>query len=184
MYAVLMETNGEEFESWYYFIKYEGNEEALQHLADQLKKVEDMYIYENLSTFDLDIDNLVSETTAKEMIKLDLNSITRHRKFDGEMKKIDLKLEEVTKNKKKLIKLFKKLGYGRIERYVDGEDIEVSSCDEGSDNIENEREVSSESDNSDLESSEELIDSSSEESKKVKPVKNKGKKTNNTKKYK
>ena len=39
-YAALMETNGKECESWYYFIRVEGNEDALKHLQDQLTKVE------------------------------------------------------------------------------------------------------------------------------------------------
>ena len=29
-YAILMETSGEEFESWYYFIRIDGNEENLK----------------------------------------------------------------------------------------------------------------------------------------------------------
>ena len=33
-YAVLMETSGKEFESWYYCIKYNGNEEALRLMAE------------------------------------------------------------------------------------------------------------------------------------------------------
>ena len=32
-YAILQETSGEESESWLYFIRYQGNEEALAHLA-------------------------------------------------------------------------------------------------------------------------------------------------------
>ena len=39
-YAVLLETNEEEMESWYYFIKYNGNEENLNHLNEQLKKID------------------------------------------------------------------------------------------------------------------------------------------------
>ena len=31
-YAILMETSSEEYESWYYFIRVEGNEENLNHL--------------------------------------------------------------------------------------------------------------------------------------------------------
>ena len=84
-YVVLMETNGEECESWYYFIRYEGNEENLQHLSKQLEKIE-MYIIDDLSTFDLDLEHLVSAQGAKEMTKIELNSISFHRKFDGVLK--------------------------------------------------------------------------------------------------
>ena len=31
-YATIMETSGEECESWYYFVKYNGNEKNLQYL--------------------------------------------------------------------------------------------------------------------------------------------------------
>jgi len=58
-YAVLMETNGEECESWYYFIKYNGNEKSLEHLKKQLEQIE-MYVIDDLSTFDIDLENLVS----------------------------------------------------------------------------------------------------------------------------
>ena len=37
-YVALMETNGKECESWYYFIRKEGNEDSLKHLQKQLGK--------------------------------------------------------------------------------------------------------------------------------------------------
>ena len=81
-YAIFMETNGEEFESWYNFIRYEGNEEAQQHLQKYLDKV-DFYILDDMSTFDLDIEHLVSEDTARQMCMVDLNAFMFHRKFNG-----------------------------------------------------------------------------------------------------
>ena len=66
-YVVLQETNGKECESWYYFLRHNGNEEALKYLNDQLEKI-DMFIVEDCSTFDLDLDHTFSEQTAKEMI--------------------------------------------------------------------------------------------------------------------
>jgi hypothetical protein len=122
-YVVLMETSGEEMESWYYFIKYNGNEKNLEHLQQQLQTV-DWHILEEMSTFDLDLDHLVSETTAKEMIKLDLNHHSFHRKFDGILDPIDLKLRHRDKNDKKIVKIFDILGYGQIENFIDNEDIE------------------------------------------------------------
>ena len=90
-YSILMETNSSDPESWYYFIKYEGNEDALTYLDKQLNKI-DMFIIEGLSTFDLELTHLVSEETAKEMCNVDLNSITPHRKFDGKLKMINFLL--------------------------------------------------------------------------------------------
>ena len=58
-YAILMESNDEEFEQWYYFIKVEGNEENLRYLQKQLEKI-DWEIMEDLSTFDLEMEYFVS----------------------------------------------------------------------------------------------------------------------------
>ena len=88
-YAILMETNGKECESWYYFIRMKDNIEALKHLQKQLETVE-WYILDDLSTFDLELENTVSATTAKEMSKVDLNHYSFHRKFDGKLDTIHL----------------------------------------------------------------------------------------------
>ena len=138
-YAILQETNGEENETWINFIRYKGNEDALEHLAKQFSTVE-FYILDDLSTFDLETDYLVSELTAKEMSKVDLNHYSFHRKFDGVLKKIDLKLKDGQSNDRKLKNIFKVLGYGRIDEYIDEEDIDPEdmrenngSADSGSD---------------------------------------------------
>jgi hypothetical protein len=130
-YAVLMETNGEEMESWYYFIKVEGNEESLKYLQSQLEQVE-WYILDDLSTFDLDLDHYVSAQTAKEMTKVDLNHCSFHRKFDGKLQKIDLGFSKKDKNKKKIKKTFDILGYGLIEDFIDDEDVDEEDLVSGS----------------------------------------------------
>lgn len=122
-YVVLMETSGEECESWYYCIRYKGNEKNLKHLQDQLETV-DWYILDDLSTFDLDLEHFISERTAKELTKLELNHHSFHRKFDGVLDKIDLKLRKKDQNDKKMVKVFDILGYGQIEDYIDKEDID------------------------------------------------------------
>ena len=68
-YVILMETNDEELEQWYYFLKVDGNQENLNHLQKQLEKV-DWELMEDLSTFELDMDYFVSAQTAKEMSKV------------------------------------------------------------------------------------------------------------------
>jgi len=128
-YVILQETSEEEFESWMYFIKLNGNEKNLMHLKTQLDQVE-WKIYEGFSTFDLDLDHVVSEQTAKEMIKVELN-VYFHRKFDGVLKRIDFGYKEKDNNKKKIKRVFIKLGYGMIDKYIDQEDI--SDDEEGSD---------------------------------------------------
>jgi len=108
-YVVLMETSGEECESWYYCIKYDGNEKNLEYLHKQLESI-DWYILDDLSTFDLDLDHFISEKTAKELTKLELNHYFHHRKFDGVLDKIELNLRNKDENEKKMVKVFDILG--------------------------------------------------------------------------
>ena len=149
-YAVLMETSGEEFESWLYFIRRDGNEENLKHLQDQLEQVE-WYILDNLSTFDLDLDHYVSAQTAKEMTKVELNHCSFHRKFDGKLAKIDLGFSKKDKNKKKIRKTFEILGHGLIDDFIDDEDIDpedLADREDSSDDTDNESASSSDSEDS------------------------------------
>ena len=135
-YAILMETNGEEYESWYYFIKVKGNEDNLKHIHQQLEKV-DWYILDDLSTFDLELDTYISANTAKEMTKVDLNSNSFHRKFDGKLQKIDFDFKKKDGNETKICKIFDILGYGQIEDYISDEDIDdedLVTDDESTDN--------------------------------------------------
>ena len=122
-YVALMETNGKECESWYYFIKYEGNEKNLKHLFDQLESV-DWYVLDDLSVFDLDLDHFISAQTAKEMTTLELNSYAFHRKFDGILDRVELGFRRKDKTEKKICKAFDLLSYGQIEDYIDDEDID------------------------------------------------------------
>jgi len=134
-YVTLMETSGEENESWIYFIRLDGNEENLQHLQNQFDQVE-WYIIDDLSTFDLDIDHPVSAQTAKEMTKVDLNHTSFHRKFDGVLQKVDLGYTKKDGNDTKICKTFDILGYGQIENFIEDEDLDeedlVSDDESGS----------------------------------------------------
>jgi hypothetical protein len=164
-YALLQETSGEENESWYVFIKYQGNEEALKHLNKQLEQVE-WYLEDDLSTFDLELDYLVCERTAKEMTKVDINHYSFHRKFDGTLKKIDLGLKSHHSNIKKMGKIYDVLGYGGIENYIDQEDIDPEDLRKSGDESSSEEE--SEDESEEESSSEEESESEEEEEKKKK----------------
>ena len=120
-YVILCETSGEELEQWYYFIKYEGNEKALKYLNDQLEKVE-MFVLDDLSTFELDLDNKLSETCAKEMTMVDINSYTYHRKFDGKLQYNDFKLKKRDDNEDMIEKIHNTLAFGDIDKFIDNED--------------------------------------------------------------
>lgn len=144
-YAILMETNDEEFEQWYYFIKVDGNEENLDYLHKQLEKI-DWEIMEDLSAFELDMDYLVSAQTAKEMSKVSLNYYSDHRKFDGRLKKIDFEFRKKDGNETKICKVFDTLGYGKIEDYISDEDIdEEDMCSDSDSESTDEESVSSSS---------------------------------------
>lgn len=139
-YAILMETDPVQFESWYYFIKYEGNEDNLQDLKRQLDQI-DMHVLDDYHTFDIDIEKLVSGTTAKEMTKVELNHYTFHRKFDGKLDKINLRLKTSDSTERKLKKCNHKLRDMKIEEYIEDED--VSLVEDESDNEEDSESLTS-----------------------------------------
>jgi hypothetical protein len=118
-----METNAEECESWYYFVKYNGNEKKLHHLGEQIDQIE-MYLIDDLSTFDIELEHLVSEQTAKQMTKLEINSVSFHRKFDGVLKTVNLGLKRKDSNEKRIERINDILGMGSIDEFIDEEDID------------------------------------------------------------
>ena len=124
-YAVFQEINGKACETWLTFIKYEGNEDELNELQKQLQEVE-WYILGELSLFDMDLIHLVSEETARDICKLNLKNLLRHRKFDGKLSPVSLGFHSSANNTSKIVKAFKTLSYGRIEKYLTGEDIVIS----------------------------------------------------------
>ena len=171
-YVALMETNGKEFESWYYFIRREGNEDALKHLQDQLEKV-DWFIIDDLSTFDLDLDHSVNAITAKQMTKLEMNSYAFHRKFDGKLKIINFNFKKKDNrdsergNERMMCKIFDVLGYGQIEDYISDEDLDEEDL---TDNDSSDSETETETD----EDSSSGSDSDKDSKKNVKSLGNKG----------
>jgi hypothetical protein len=154
-YYVLVETNAEEVESWYYFIRKEGNEEAIKKLKSDLDSVKDPEYIDDMSVLWIDTDNTVSAQTAKEMSKVEINSYQFHRKYDGKLKDIDFKFkkDKKEKTKRKLEKIFDKLGYGKIEDFISDEDIDTDDIETSSESdSESEDEVADrdESDNENI----------------------------------
>ena len=167
-YAVLQEVNDEESESWLYFIRYEGNEEALHHLQKQLESF-DWELLDECSTFDIDTEHLVSAQTAKEMTKIELNAHQWHRKFDGKLKMIDLKFGKKDSRKKKMRKAFDILGYGSIDEFVSDEDIDPEDLKGPNDtDTEDEDTVTDSGSEDESDSEDESSSSSSEEEEKQK----------------
>lgn len=126
-YRVLVETNLVENESWYSFIRIDGNEENLQFLYEQLEKIEDWNVDDDNTTsvFIMDMDRSVCAQTAKEMSKIDINHCMFHRKFDGVLKRIDFQFQSKDSSRKKIKKVHKLLEYGGIDEFIDDEDVDL-----------------------------------------------------------
>jgi hypothetical protein len=122
-YALLAETSLDEGESWYYFIRATpANLKELAKLERVLTAI-DWFSDEEGSVFDIDIEHLVSEQTAKEMCRVEINYCFYHRKFDGTLKQVDFEFKSKDSLKVKIEKVRAKIAFGRIEEYIDAEDI-------------------------------------------------------------
>lgn len=129
-YAILQEVDLDKSESWMYFILHNGNEEALAHLEKQLDSVN--WEDSESGIFEMESKYLVSEQTAKDMIRVDLNPTSFHRKFDGTLQKIDFGFVPHMKNEKRIKKVCRKLEGGQIEDYLDQEELVVGDNSKGS----------------------------------------------------
>lgn len=147
-YVILMEMNDTECEAWYNFLRLEGNEDELRHLNTQLESIR-WRLEDDLSTFDLDLEHPVSEETAREMIRVDLNHSCPHRMFRGKLQRVDLKLKPDYKNLKKMEKVFDILGEGGIEEFIDEEYVDPRDvADSNEESIESEENDSDENSSS------------------------------------
>jgi hypothetical protein len=134
-YVVLIETSEEKRESWYYFLQYEGNKDNLRHLERQLNSVE-WKLLPGLCSFQLDVDFLVSETTARQMSKLKMNFIP-HQKLNGKLKKIYFDIDNnVDGNVTKMGKIYDTLKFGRIAKFFKNDDYTEDGDDEEDDDEE------------------------------------------------
>jgi hypothetical protein len=169
-YVILMETSSEECESWYYFIRVDGNERSLEHLKNQIESIE-WSILDDCSVFDIDMDHFVSASCAKEMTKVDINHASFHRKFDGVLKMIDFDFKKRDSDETKIWKVFDVLGYGQIENFIDDEDLDeedLATDDEDEDDDDDDDEDDDDDDDDDDDEME-----SSEESSRFKEIKEK-----------
>lgn len=128
-YVVFQEVNESETESWQYFIRWEGNEDEIQHLHKIIQSI-DWIPIEECSIFYSNIENRVSEQTAKEMSRLDFGSKWRNRKFDGKLERINFGFKKRDRTIEKMHKIFDHIGYGQIEDYVGDEDYSDDSDDD------------------------------------------------------
>jgi hypothetical protein len=123
-YVTLVESSFEFNQSWYVFIKMEGNEKVLYQLSSLINQIDweditDVYV----NIFSLEVDNLVSAQTAKEMTMLSLNHVYKHRKFDGKLRKIPLEFNKFDSKYTKMSKINDLLKNIKISMYIDDEDV-------------------------------------------------------------
>lgn len=149
-YAVLAETNNQFKETWYYLIRYDTNVEALEYLYKQLDSIEWIYL-ESYSTFTMDLENLFSPTTAKELTKLCVNDGSPHRKFDGTLQFVNFEFRKKDSNIIRLIKVCDTIGFGKIENYIDNEDFDPEDYEDDEEEDEDESEENSSSTDSESE---------------------------------
>ena len=126
-YCVFCETNLQYLESWYTFIKKEGNEIALRSLQKQLDEV----VWDtdpDSGHFQLDLENTVTPASARQMIHIDLGNKFFHQKFDGLMKEVDLKISKKDKDRVKVRKANRVLQKNGIRRFLEAEDL--TGCDD------------------------------------------------------
>jgi len=123
-YAILSETDCELCETYYFFLRYDGNEKHLKLLYKDIDLAQGTEIYDDVHVFDMDIDNLVCEITAKQMCRVALNSESYHRKFNGELNLINFDFTDKDDDDSRSTKLHNKLAFGSIEDFIDDEDID------------------------------------------------------------
>lgn len=123
MYYVLVETSDEYLETAMYFIKKKGNENNMKHLCKQLDYIHTWEPIKNCSIFMHDYKNAVSETTAREMSRLQINAQLPYIIFDGILDKIDLEIEQEWSIVEQIRHVTEMLGSGKISRYIPGPKI-------------------------------------------------------------
>jgi len=127
-YVILSETDCDICETYMYFLKYNGNEFAINKLAEQIRDTEESEIYDDVHVFNMDTVNMVSEQTATEMCRIELNNTESfHRKFDGVLTDIDFEINDDDDAMSTLCKIHELLSFGSISEYIDDEDLDMTS---------------------------------------------------------
>lgn len=160
-YVVFCENNFDDLQSWYSFIKIEGNEKNLRHLKHCVDAVDWGEASDDCSSFALDM-NGVSAETAEEMCNVELDNWYRHRKFDGTLRKIPITLKDRDSDEKKAWILSSMLAGNNILEFIDGHDFDKDESDgsDGSDGSRSSR--SSQTSESDYYSSEDSEDATAD----------------------
>jgi hypothetical protein len=164
-YAILMETSPDEYESWYYFIRIEGNERNLKLLQEQIENIE-WYAMDDCHIFDVELEHPVSAITAKEMTKIDVNHCYWHRKFDGILKPVVFNFKKKDNTEKKMIRVTDLIGNGLIENFIDDEDIDeedLATDDSLCEHSDNEEDDDSEDDDASSSDDDDVDESSDDE---------------------
>jgi hypothetical protein len=76
-YITFQENNKKEYESFIFFLQYDGNEEHLKLLNNYINYADFSSLYGDYSTFEIDIDTLLDEETVENICKVRLGSFSK-----------------------------------------------------------------------------------------------------------
>jgi len=76
-YITFQENNKKEYESFIFFLQYDGNEEHLKLLNNYVNYADFSELYGDYSTFEIDIDTLLDEEIVENICKVRLGSFSR-----------------------------------------------------------------------------------------------------------
>jgi len=86
-FITFKENNNKENETFIFFLQYDGNEEQLKKLNDIISKTDFSDLNGDYSTFEIEIETMISEEAVNQIIKVDLGCFSKlFNKCSGEFK--------------------------------------------------------------------------------------------------
>ena len=115
-YASFVEINHKDHETYIYYLQFDGNENELLALKDIIDNADISGMFGDYSEFCIDINNLVSQDTVNEQIKINFNG---YKPFDVCNGKFDFHEDDFFNldDKEKALKLDEMFYACRIENY-------------------------------------------------------------------
>ena len=119
-YVPIIEQEEESCINRYHFVRVEGNETELKYLAETFNfKWE---IFEGQSIFSLSMTSTFTEEQTIPMLKLSIEDLHPHTRFDGILRHINFKINSNDNESQRSTKINKKL-QGNLSTYITSEFI-------------------------------------------------------------
>ena len=119
-YVPIIEQEEESYINRYHFIRVEGNEKELNYLIETFNFK--WKISEGQSIFSLSMESIFTEDQTIPMLKLPVDDLYPHTRFDGTLRHINFKIGPHDDNYQKSLKISKKL-QNNLNMYVTNEYI-------------------------------------------------------------